>query len=130
IPRTYQYSFGIQQLLPWNVLAEASYAGNYQIYINLGTNYNEISLADFNRSNVNGTTAYNSTQVPNPFYGILPANGGQGQNPTISRGSLLRPAPIYQGITDTLTQWGRYRSDALQVKIEKRVLGGEKTGFF
>jgi hypothetical protein len=126
IPRTYQYSFGIQQQLPWDTLAEVSYAGNYQIYINMGTAINEISMADYNASRA--ATAYNSTQVPNPFYGILPANGGQGQNPTISRGSLLRPDPVFQGITNNLTQWGRYRYDALQVKVEKRVLGGEKTG--
>ena len=128
IPRTYQYSFGIQQQLPLDILAEASYAGNYQTYINLGTAINEISLDDYNRSRAD--TAYNSTQVTNPFYNVLPANGGQGQNPTISRGSLLRPNPVFQGVTNNLTQWGRYRSDALQVKIEKRVLGGEKTGVF
>jgi hypothetical protein len=126
IPRTYQYSFGIQQQLPWNILAEVSYAGNYQTYINMGTAINEISMADYNRSRAE--TAYNSTQVPNPFYNILPANGGQGQNPTISRGSLLRPDAIFQGITNNLTQWGRYRYDSMQVKVEKRVLGGANTG--
>jgi Carboxypeptidase regulatory-like domain len=126
IPRTYQYSFGIQRQLPWNMLAEVSYAGNYQIYINFGTAINEISLSDYQRSQ--GDTAYNSTQVPNPFYGVLPQNGGQGQNPTISRGSLIRPNPVFQGITNNLTQWGWYRYDAMQVKIEKRLLGGEKTG--
>ncbi len=126
IPRTYQYSFGIQQQLPGSILAEVSYSGNYQIFINLGTPLNEISMADYNTSRAD--SAYNSTQVPNPFYGILPANGGQGQNPTISRGSLLRPNPVFQGITDNLKQWGRYRSDAMQVKVEKRVLGGQNTG--
>ena len=112
--------------MPWNILAELSYAGNYQTYINMGTAINEISMADYNQSRA--ATSYNSTQVPNPFYGILPANGGQGQNPTISRGSLLRPDAIFQGITNNLTQWGRYRYDSMQVKVEKRVLGGANTG--
>ncbi len=31
-------------------------------------------------------------------------------------------------MTNNLSQWGHYRSDALQVKIEKRVLGGANTG--
>ena len=84
-------------------------------------------MADYNRSRAE--TAYNSTQVPNPFFGILPANGGQGQNPTISRGSLLRPDAIFQGITNNLTQWGRYRYDSMQVKVEKRVLGGATRAF-
>ena len=68
--------------------------------------------------------------MPNPFYGILPANGGQGQNVTIDRGGLMRPNPIFQGMTDNLSQWGRYRSDALQTKIEKRMMGGENLGAF
>jgi hypothetical protein len=128
IPRTYQYAFGIQQQLPGSIVAEVSYAGNYQIYINASTSYNEISMAHLLRSQADAQ--YRSQQVPNPFYGILPANGGQGQNPTIDRGGLLRPNPIFQGMTDNLSQWGRYRSDALQTKIENRMMGGQNTGAF
>lgn len=128
IPRTYQYSFGIQQQLPGSIVAEVSYAGNYQIYINASTNYNAISMTDLLKSQADAQ--YRSTQVPNPFYGILPANGGQGQNPTIDRGGLMRPNPIFQDMTDNLSQWGRYRSDGLQTKIEKRMMGGENTGAF
>ena len=126
IPRTYQYSFGFQQQLPGGIVAEASYAGNYQIYINLSTNLNHMSLADYKIAY--SDTGYDSTQIPNPFYGILPRNGGLGQNPTINRGALLRPNPIFQDMTNYLTQWGRYRSDALQVKIEKKLLQGSGTG--
>jgi hypothetical protein len=89
---------------------------------------NERSLSDLEKARADAS--YGSQQVPNPFYGILPANGGQGQNPTISRDSLLRPNPIFQGMTNNLAQWGRYRSDALQAKVEKRVLGGANTGVF
>jgi hypothetical protein len=66
--------------------------------------------------------------VPNPFYGILPLNGGVGQNATVSRGTLMRPNPLWGGITQSNTQWGHYRSDALQTKIEKRVMGGKQSG--
>ncbi len=128
IPRTYQYSFGIQQQLPGAIVAEISYAGNYQVYINAATNYNENGLRD--RVIAQSDAQYLSQQIPNPFFGILPANGGQGQNPTINRGGLMRPNPIFQGMTDNLSQWGRYRSDALQTKIEKRMMGGENLGAF
>ncbi len=127
IPRTYQYSFGIQQQLPGNIVAEASYAGNYQIYATVDWGRNQISMADYNQSRVDAKD-YNNLQVPNPFYNILPKNGGVGQNPTIPRGDLLRPNPLWGGITQANTQWGRYRSDALQLKVEKRVLGGRETG--
>ncbi len=127
IPRTYQYSFGVQQQLPGEIVAEVSYAGNYQIYVGVDWGRNEISMADYNQSRIDAAN-YNSLQVPNPFYNILPKNGGVGQNATISRGSLLRPNPLWGGITQANTQWGRYRSDALQLKVEKRVLGGRETG--
>jgi hypothetical protein len=126
LPRTYQYSFGIQQQLPGSIVAEASFAGNYQTFVPVDWGRNEISMADYNQSRADAQ--YNSLQVPNPFYGILPLNGGVGQNATVSRGTLLRPNPLWGGITQSNTQWGHYRCDALQVKVEKRVLGGQSTG--
>ncbi|MBI5087259.1 MAG: TonB-dependent receptor, partial [Acidobacteria bacterium] len=126
IPRTYQYSLGVQQQLPGSIMAEVSFAGNYQIYASVDWGRNEISMADFDRSRAD--TQYNSTQVPNPFFGILPLNGGVGQNATVSRGTLMRPNPIWGGMTQSNNGWGWYRSDALQVKIEKRVMGGKKSG--
>ncbi|HYL78225.1 MAG TPA: TonB-dependent receptor, partial [Bryobacteraceae bacterium] len=33
VPRTYQYSLGIQRELKWGIVAEVSYAGNYQNHI-------------------------------------------------------------------------------------------------
>ncbi len=127
IPRTYQYSLGIQQQLPGSIVAEVSFAGNYQTYVGVDWAINEISMADYNQSRVDNAR-YNSLQVPNPFYNLLPKNGGVGQNATLTRGTLLRPNPIWGGITQAMTQWGHYRSDALQVKVEKRVLGGQSTG--
>jgi hypothetical protein len=128
IPRTYQYSFGIQRELPYGILAEVSYAGNYQIYINGGFNQNHITLADNNRAFGDSTFRnYLSQRVPNPFFGILPATSGQGQNPTINVQSLIRPDPVFGDITNNLIQAGHYRSDALQVKVEKRVGGGGST---
>jgi len=127
IPRTYQYSFGLQRELPSHILLEASFAGNYQTFVGVSWGRNEISLADYDQSRVDNSN-YNAVQVPNPFYGILPRNGGVGQNPTISRGNLLRPNPMWGGLTQANTPWGFYRSDALQIKAEKRVLGSAEAG--
>jgi hypothetical protein len=122
IPRTYQYSLGFQHELPGGVVAEASYTGNYQIYINFGYNMNRWSLAD----NMIGfaDNSYLNRNLPNPFFGILPRNTTLGRSETIAAQELLRPNPIFQDITNNLIQDGRYRSDQLQLKVEKRVLGG------
>jgi hypothetical protein len=48
IPRTYQYSFGFEHELPFNIVAEVSFAGNYQIFATTGFNTNGLRLEDFN----------------------------------------------------------------------------------
>ena len=118
IPRTYQYSFGIQQQLPGAHRGRSFLRGQLPGVHQHGLQHERRYRGRIQTSpaSIPRTTA---TQVPNPFFGVLPANGGQGQNATISRGSLLRPNPIFQDMTNNLAQWGRYRSDALQVKIER-----------
>jgi hypothetical protein len=121
IPRSYQYSFGIQQQLPGGIVADISYAGNLQNHINLGQDIDHVSLAD--QLQAAADPAYFSRQLPNPFYGIVPISTGLGANKTVSADNLLRPDPIFQGNTNNLIQQGKYRSDQLQVKIEKRAFG-------
>ena len=130
VPRTYQYSFGIQHTLGWGVVAEITYTGNYQNHINLSQNLNhetfpnqQIAIAD---------PAYYSRSIPNPFFGILPVTSSNGGSANISANNLFRPDPIYQGITNNLIQQGKYRSDQLQVRIERRAFGGtdSKGGVF
>jgi len=127
IPRTYQYSFGFQQELPWRVLLETSYTGNYQIYVNLGFDMNAQGLP--NQLQAIQDPNFYSRTLANPFFGLIPNNGSLGTGTTTSAGTLLRPFPLFNGgITNNLLQNGWYRSDQLQVKVEKRVLGGENTG--
>jgi Carboxypeptidase regulatory-like domain len=121
IPRTYQYSFGIQQELFHSIVAEVSYAGNYQNHINLGQNLNhetfaaqQIAIAD---------PSYYSRSLPNPFFGFVPVTSSLGNSANIAANNLFRPDPIYQGITNNLIQQGWYRSDQLQVRFEQRAFG-------
>ncbi|HEY3038162.1 MAG TPA: TonB-dependent receptor, partial [Pyrinomonadaceae bacterium] len=126
LPRTYQYSFGFERELPHAILVEVSFAGNYQTYIELGYNQNRWSFDD----NAKGfaDNSYLNRTLPNPFFGILPITSGLGASATISAQNLLRPDPIFSDVTNNLIQAGHYRSDALQVKIEKRLLGSGNTG--
>src|SRR5439155_19622442 len=112
--------------LPHGILAEASYAGNYQIHIESGFDLSNISLAD--RLTGVADNTYLNLRVPNPFFGIVSPQTSLGSSPTISRFDLLRADPIFPGLTNSLVQGGRYRSDAVQVKIEMRVLGDHSRG--
>ncbi|HEV8132798.1 MAG TPA: TonB-dependent receptor, partial [Acidobacteriota bacterium] len=126
IPRTYQYSFGIQHQLPYGIVGEVSYSGNYQIYIESGFNLNNPSLEDNNHGLADA--AYLNRSLPNPFFGILPITSSRGGSPTTTAFNLLRPDAIFGDITNNLVQAGHYRSDALQVKVERRMLGGRSAG--
>src|SRR5262245_41893441 len=121
IPRTYQYSLGFQHELPNGLLLEATFAGNYQIYINYGFNMNRWSMEDNNRGFADNS--YLNRNLPNPFFGILPVTSDLGRNSLVSAQELLRPNPIFQNLSNNFIQDGHYRSDALQVKVEKKVLG-------
>jgi hypothetical protein len=121
IPRTYQYSFGIQREFWHSIVAEISYAGNYQNHINLGQNLNHETFP--NQTVAIADPAYYSRSIPNPFFGFLPVTSSLGNSANISANNLFRPDPIYQDITNYLIQQGWYRSDQLQVRIEQRAFG-------
>ena len=121
IPRTYQYSVGIQRQLFHNIVAEVSYAGNYQNHINFGQNLNHETWP--NQTIAIADPSYYSRSLPNPFFGFLPVTSSLGNSSTIAANNLFRPDPIFQGLTNNLIQQGWYRSDQLQVRIEQRAFG-------
>ena len=126
VPRTYQYSFGFQQELPGKIVADVSYTGNYQNHINFGQNLNHEPYAA-QLIAIQDPTYYSRT-LPNPFFGILPITSSLGNSANIAANNLFRPNPIYQGITNNLIQQGKYRSDQLQIGIQKRAFGDSAKG--
>jgi len=124
-PRTYQYSLSLQRELPHAILAEASYAGNYQVHVTDSFNVGRWSLPDQTKAIADNN--WLDQRMPNPFFGVIPLRG-IGNSNTITRSNLLRPYPLFQEVTNNLVQDGHYRSDALQVKVEQRVLGGKTSG--
>lgn len=126
IPRTYQASFGLQRELWKGMVVEAAYSWNYQNHIPFGYNFDRQSLTDLNTAIAD--PSYFSRSLPNPMFGILPVTTTLGASPNLSADNLLRPNPLFAGMTDNLVQQGRYYSNQLQVKIERRMLGGESTG--
>ena len=121
IPRTYQYSFGLQHLFPWQVRIDASYVGSITVHDTVPYNSDYVPLATYEAANK--TNAIMNTSVPNPFYGILPKNSTLGAAPMITAQYLNYPYPEFNGITMQTEPWGRWRYDSLQLRAEKRFLG-------
>src|SRR2546426_10405068 len=64
------------------------------------------------------------TQVPNPFFGKLPASiGALAISPTVNAGQLLRPYPQFQSVVNPAYYVGSSTYHALQAKLEKRFGG-------
>jgi len=130
MPRSYQYSLGIEHELPGAILADVSYSGNYSVHDTYGLAIDDAGaltpLALSYRAQAIANPLFYDQQLPNPMFGVLPTNVSFG-NPTISRQNLLRPYPEFNGITANTIPKVHYRYDALQVGIQKRAFSS-KTG--
>ncbi len=117
IPRTYQYSFGIQRRLFSNILLDATYSGSETIHdaVSLNTDYWpwDLNVA------AQATNAVGDTTVPNPFFGLIPGGRTFGTQ-TIRRRELYRLYPLFANVTNNTEPWARYRYDALLLRLDKR----------
>jgi hypothetical protein len=126
IPRIYEWAIGIQRALPRNTVLDIAYSANRAVHEPVGQQWGSVSLADFNLGHEN--PAYLNTAVPNPFIGILPTSTGFGSSTSINAYDLRRPYPIFPGVIINTNPVGKYWYDALQVSLEKKVLGTRGPG--
>jgi Carboxypeptidase regulatory-like domain len=126
IPRTFQYSFGLQRLMPWSVKLDASYVGSITNHDSMTYNEGYLPMSVFLRGQA--TNSILDGTVPNPFYGILPANTTFGASPNIAARELYRFFPLFNGVTNNTNPWARVRYDALQLSASKRFSGNRSMG--
>jgi hypothetical protein len=123
-PRTYQYSLEVQRQLPSSIVLSVGFAGNYALYDrdshNEGFPNDAAGIALQNQAIADPT--FFSRSVPNPFFGILPSTTGLGGSATVSASTLINNYPLWGGYTDGDYTDRYFRSDALQVRAEKRLL--------
>ena len=126
IPRTYEYSAGIQRELPGKVFADLSYSGSVTVHDNMLAQLDPVGNQDFAKWQQD--SLYLGRLVKNPFAGLLPGTSELGGAAYLPAYQLLRPYPLYFGILQTTNPWGRYRYDSLQVQIEKKILDSASAG--
>lgn len=126
IPRSQEFSFGFQRELPWQMVLDARYAGNYTDRLRVFVWDNGTLTYDQLQQGISNPQLFNQ-QVPNPYYGVpgIPASSKCGSNPTISRITLLLPLSQY---CDLIGQYndplGKQNYNALEVKLNKRTSNG------
>jgi len=118
-----QWNLGLQWRLPGSWLIETAYAGNKGTHLPIGINFNQL-LPTYQSL---GTAL--STQVANPFYGLV--STGSLSTPTISQSQLLRPYPQYTSVSTlnpALEQNEANSSyNSLQVRAEHQFTAGFST---
>ena len=132
----YQWSFGIQRLLPWQTVVSVDYSANRSTHLPWGgaggpTTRNRNYIPSSLRSQFNTQTLYNDLHntVNNPFYSLFQGPTATFNQPdsiynqtTIPLINLLRPYPQFDGPFEGLplleaSSW----YNALQIRFQKRM---------
>jgi hypothetical protein len=122
-PYMQRWQFGIQRELPHRVLTELSYVGNRGTSIQTTRDLKAIPLEYLSTANVRDQERINylSTNLPNPFFPLLPGTNLSGS--LRSRSALLQPYPHFTELTTT-TNEGYSWYHAMQARLEKRFSHG------
>lgn len=116
----HQFSFGIQRELPGKISLDASYVGSRTRAALVSRQINSLSTEQLALGDPfkGGDQNYLNAQVPNPFEGLLPGTSINGA--TVVRNQLMRPFPLFQGISRNDTNAGKIWYNSLQVSVQKR----------
>jgi hypothetical protein len=119
-PRIVNWSTGFQYELPKEILLEASYVGSDTARFNLGRPLNRYDVSYL------ALGAGLNQQVPNPFYGLIPANTGALGAKTVALQQLLVPYPEYAAgaLSYSVPGIGHNRYHSGQFSLERRFRSG------
>jgi hypothetical protein len=122
-PYMQRWQFGVQRELPGRVVLETSYVGNRGTRIEINHDLNAIPTQYLSTSPTRDQARidYLSTNLPNPFAGLLPGTSRNGS--TISRQTLFSAYPQFTSVT-TSTNQGYSWYHSLQIKADKRFSRG------
>jgi hypothetical protein len=122
-PQAMRWSISVQRELPHQWVVEAAYVGNRGYDLAVDTELNPVPASYLSTSQTRDQTAINylTTNVANPFKGLLPGTSLDGS--TVQRQQLLRPYPHYANIQSRAHD-GTSEYNALQGRLEKRFTKG------
>jgi hypothetical protein len=126
-PYADEWMAGTSFELPGNLGLDVAYVGNKVSKLPIN-GVNLLDAVPYSEQikgivRLGGNQSYLSTQVPNPFAGlvspVLSLN-----NPTINRGQLLRPYPQFTGVNEDLVSIGYARYKAFELVLSRRMSHG------
>jgi len=128
IPYIHQFSAGIQRELPFRTKLDVSYVGSRSRGILTGDqqgaggrNLNVLSAAQLAQARAD--SSFLSTNVANPFAGLIPSNADL-NGAMIPRRLLLLPFPEFGAVIENSENVGKLWYNSLQASLEKRLSRG------
>jgi hypothetical protein len=120
----YNYSFGVQQILPGQIRVEASYVGSRTNDAPVSKVYNALTAQNLALGDITqgGNPNYLNQKVNNPFSGLLP--GTSINSSTVPLQQLLLPFPEFTGLSEQNIPVGKVWYNSLQVSAQKRYSQG------
>jgi hypothetical protein len=122
IPYTDLWMAGVNMELRWNMGLDVAYVGNKVSKLPVTRNINPEPISERMKAIVRlgGNATYLSTQLPNPFAGLVPGTGLN--TATVSRQNLLRPFPQFAGgINEDFNNIGYSTYRALETTLNRRL---------
>ncbi len=113
-----QWNLAVQRAITNNLSVEFAYVGSHIVHVGIpDSNLNQLTAAQLTQ----GSSLL--TQVPNPYYGQLPASSSIGGK-TVSQAQLLKPYPRFLNIATYRNNSGNTNYNAGEVKVEQRFSHG------
>jgi len=110
-----QWNLAVQRALTNNLSIEVAYVGSHIVHVGIpDSNLNQLTASQL----AQGSSL--TTQVANPYFGVLPASSPLGAK-TIAAGQLLKPYPRFQNVSIYRNNTGQTNYNAIEAKLEQRV---------
>jgi hypothetical protein len=113
-----QWNLAVQRAVTNNMSVEIAYVGSHIVHVGIpDSNLNQLTTAQLAQG------APLLTQVPNPYFGQIPASSSIGTK-TVSEAQLLKPYPRFQNIATYRNNSGTTNYNAIETKVEQRFSNG------
>lgn len=123
-PYSARWNLDIQRQLGSGMVFEIGYTGNHAVHLPIDYNMNATPAQYLSSSFFRDQAIIdrNSTQVANPFAGLLPGTNLNGK--TVGFTQLTLPYPQFTGVTMSASNAGSSYFHAMQTRFEKRFSSG------
>lgn len=114
LPYVQQWQFSVQKQFSGQILGEVAYVGTHSVKL----------FEDLNLNELPDNLLSNTTNVPNPFLGLLPPASSLGQGSTVRATQLARRFPHFTNVNEQRDNTGRLLYHSLQTRAQKRFSRG------